>query len=91
MLKKCLKKKPNLIVKNLQTFNKKLCSSYSFSKKLMDIHDLSKKIDKEDQNENISDDDYDVLVDRHNDLFQLLDRDEFMYYYNYLKSQQTIH
>jgi len=57
----------------------------------MDIHDLSKKIDREDQNENISDTDFDALVDRHNDLFQLLDRDEFMYYFNYLKSQQTIH
>ena len=57
----------------------------------MDIHDLSKKIDREDQNENISDTDFDALVDRHNDLFQLLDRDEFMYYHNYLKSQQTIH
>ena len=28
----------------------------------MDIHDLSKKIDREDQNENISDADFDFLV-----------------------------
>ena len=78
-------------MKSLRTFNKKLCSSYSFSKKLMDIHDLSKKIDREDQNENISDADFDILVDKHNDLFQLLNDDEFNCYYNYSKSQQTIH
>ena len=91
MLKKCLKKKPNLIVKNLQTFNKKLCSSYSFSKKVMNIIDLSTKIEMEYSKKDISDDDFDILVDRHNDYIQLLNRDEFNCYSNYLEVRKNLH
>ena len=78
-------------MKSLRTFNKKLCSSYSFSKKIMNIYDLGKKIIDNNKCQNISDDDFDALIDKHNDLFQLLNYDEFNCYYNYSKSQQTIH
>ena len=57
----------------------------------MNIYDLGKKIDDNNKCQNISDDDFDALIDKHDDLFQLLDHDEFNCYYNYSKSLQTIH
>ena len=72
-------------------FNKKLCSSYSFSKRVMNIIDLSTKIEIEHYKKDISDDDFDILVDRHNDYIQLLDRDEFNCYSNYLEVRQNLH
>ena len=77
-------------MKNLQTFNTKICCNYSFSKKIEKIVNLDKEIEKEYYKKQISDDDFEKLVDKHNHCVSLLDNYEKNLYYGWFKVKPFI-
>jgi hypothetical protein len=78
-------------MRNLQTFNTKICCNYSFSKKIEKIVNLDKQIEREYFiKQTITNAEFEKLVDKHSYYVSLLDNYEKNLYYGYFKVKPSI-
>ncbi len=78
-------------MKNLQTFNTKICCNHSFSKKIEKIVNLDKQIEKEYFiKQTITNAEFEKLIDKHSYYVSLLDNYEKNLYYGWFKVKPSI-